>query len=55
MAEDRDDKNRDRRPKPVAEEDEHKHDQRSEKDTEGRDTPPSDRGRDRKSPWLGGG
>jgi len=55
MPEDRDDKNRDPVRKPVADEDEHKHDHRSEEDAEGRDTPPSDRGRDRKSPWLGGG
>jgi hypothetical protein len=55
MAEDRDDEKRGRKRKPVADEEEGKHEQRSEKDTEGRDTPPTDRGRDRKSPWLGGG
>jgi hypothetical protein len=55
MAEDRDGKNRERMHKRIADEDKDKHDQRTEKETEGRDRPPSDRGRDRKSPWLGGG
>jgi hypothetical protein len=55
MAEDEGKEDRDESRPPSAERDEHKQARRPEKDGEGRDTPPSDRGRDPKSPWLGGG
>jgi hypothetical protein len=56
MAEDQDEKDRNERHQPSADRDEPEQAHTSDKEeSEGRDTPPLDRGRDPKSPWLGGG